>query len=80
MAIQNKTVTFQGSLTTLTSFNVFLQAGGAYTVVASGVATDGSGNTQQIAVTINLPAGTAVLDNMAARALTELRKANGLEV
>lgn len=80
MAIQNKTITFQGALTTVTSITVYPQSGGGYVVTANGVASDGAGNMQQISVSATFPAGTATLDNMAAAALMKLRQANGLEV
>lgn len=79
MAIQNKTVTLLGANAKLVSFTVYPQASGAYSVVINGVVDDGAGFTDQLSASVNFPSGVAVLDNMSARALTELRKANGLE-
>lgn len=78
MTILNKSVTFQGALTTLTSYTVYMVPGG-YSITAVGVASDGGGNTEQITTTQFFPTGTAVLDNLAATALQKLRQANGLE-
>lgn len=79
MTILNKSITYQGALTTVVSITIFPQANGSYIVTANGVASDGAGNTQQISVSASFPAGTAQLDNMAAAALQKLRQANGLE-
>ena len=79
MALTNKTVTVLAATAKVASFTVYPQAGGAFIVTVSGSATDGASFTEQLAATVNVPAGVAVLDNMAARALTELRKANGYE-
>ena len=64
----------------LSNFTVYPQADGSYIVTASGSATDGASFSEQITVTQSFPSGTAVLDNMAAAALSKLRIANGLEV
>lgn len=79
MALQNKTITLLGASAKLSSFAVYPQADGTFRVTISGVADDGAGNVDQIAATVQFPSGVGVLDNMSARALTELRKANGLE-
>ena len=79
MTIINKSITLLGASTKAVSFTVYVQADNSYTVTATGIATDGAGFNDQIAATKNYPAGTNVLDNMAAAALTELRKQNGLE-
>lgn len=79
MTIQNKSVTILGSSAKLSSFTVFPQADGSYIVTAAGSATDGGSFSQQLAVSQSFPAGTNVLDNMAAAALQKLRQANGLE-
>lgn len=79
MAIQNKTITLLGAQAKVVSFTVYPQANGTFVVTVAGTATDGAAFTQQLAATVNVAAGVAVLDNMAARALMELRKANGLE-
>jgi hypothetical protein len=80
MTIINKSITFQGALTTVTSITIYPQAGGSYIVVANGVASDGAGNTEPISVSATFPSGTTVLDNVSATALQKLRQANGLEV
>jgi hypothetical protein len=79
MAIQNKTVTLLGASAKVNSFTVYLQADGSYRVTIAGIATDGAAFEEQLAAAISVPSGVAVLDNMSARALVELRKANGLE-
>lgn len=79
MPIQNKTVTLLGASTKLVSFTIFPQADGSYRVSVAGTADDGSGFTEQLAAAKSYPAGTAVLDNISAVALSELRKQNGLE-
>ena len=80
MTILNKSVTFQGALTSLTSITILPQANGSYVVTANGVETDGSGNSNSISASATFPPGTATLDNMAAAALQKLRQQNGLEV
>lgn len=78
MAIQNKSVTILGATAKVSSFTVFPQADGSYVISAGGTATDSLSGIEQLSLTANFPA-VAVLDNMSARVLTELRKANGLE-
>jgi hypothetical protein len=80
MTIINKSITFQGALTTVTSITIYPQTGGGYIVTANGVASDGAGNTEPISVSASFPSGTTVLDNVSATALQKLRQANGLEV
>ena len=80
MTIINKSITFQGALTTVTSITIYPQTGGGYVVTANGVASDGAGNTEPISATASFAPGTTVLDNMAAAALQKLRQQNGLEV
>lgn len=79
MAVINKSITLQGATAKVVSFTVYPQTNGSYVVTVAGTATDGAAFTEQLATTLTIPAATAVLDNMSARALTELRKANGLE-
>ena len=80
MTVVNKSITYQGSLTTVVSITVYPQANGSYVVTANGVETDGSGNSNSISASATFPPGTATLDNMAAAALQKLRQQNGLEV
>lgn len=80
MAIQNKTVTILGAQTKVTSITIAPQADGSYLVSVGGTATDGAGFTEQIYASASFPAGTTILDNMSASALSKLRIANGLEV
>ena len=79
MALTNKTVTVLAANAKVASFTVYPQADGKFVVAIAGTATDGANFTEQLAASVTVPAGVAVLDNMAARALTELRKANGYE-
>lgn len=78
MTLLNKSVTYQGGLTALTSYTVYVTPT-SYTVTVVGVGSDGGGNTEQISATLTFPVGTPVLDNLAATALQKLRQANGLE-
>lgn len=80
MAIQNKTVTFLGANAKLTSFTVIPQPDGSYVVSIAGTTDDGAGFVEQLATTKSYGSGVAVLNNMAAAALSALRIANGLEV
>ncbi len=79
MAIVNKSITLLGSTAAVSSFTVFLQPDGSYRVGVNGTVTDGASFMEQLAAQKSYPAGTNVLDNMSAAALTELRKQNGLE-
>jgi hypothetical protein len=79
MALTNKTVTLLAANAKATSFTVLVQTNGSYVVTANGTVDDGAGFTNQLAATKSYPAGTTLLDNMTATALTELRKQNGLE-
>jgi hypothetical protein len=80
MAVQNKTVTLLGASTKVTSITISPQPDGSYIVMVIGVATDGAGFSEPISTSLPFPAGTTVLDNMEATALSKLRIANGLEV
>lgn len=80
MAVQNKTVTLLGASAKVTNFTVTPRADGSYAVSIVGTTTDGAAFVEHLLADISIPSGVAVLDNMSARALTELRKANGLEV
>jgi hypothetical protein len=79
MAIINKSITLLGATAKATSITIYLQPDGSYDVTANGTVTDGASFTEQLAAVKHYPAGTNVLDNMSAAALTELRKQNGLE-
>lgn len=82
MAIQDKSVTLVGAQTILFSLTMMPNQDGSTTIVASGSTKDSLGNIEQLnpARIIVQPGQVAAVDNMMARALSELRKANGLEV
>lgn len=82
MAIQDKPITIKGSLTTVSSLSLYPQADGTIVLVASGSTKDANGNNVTLLdARLQVVAGTVpVIDNLLARALTEVRKANGLEV
>lgn len=80
MAIQNKSVTITGASTKLTSVTLYPQLDGSVVISAIGTASDGSATPVSLSEARLQATGVAALDNMVARALTELRKTNGLEV
>jgi hypothetical protein len=79
MAIQNKTITLLGATAKVVSFTVYPQPDGTWAVTISGTATDGAVFVQQMTAARSYAAGVAILVNMAAGALLELRTQNGLE-
>lgn len=81
MAIQDKNITLVGAQTAVAQIHIFPQVDGSYVLVVQGITKDGGGAVVTLAeAKLSVPSGVAALDNMATRALTELRKANGLEV
>lgn len=82
MAIQDKAITIIGSQSTLIGVLLAQNPDGSITMVAQGHTKDGLGNSIRLddaKMTIQ-PGQIAVIDNLLARALSEVRKANGLEV
>lgn len=80
MPIQNKTITIQGNSVALASVTLYPQPGGGTVVVAVGATVDAQGNAVPLeAAHVTVPAGVGAVDNLLARALRELRLANGLE-
>lgn len=79
MPIVNKSITLIGTTAKLSSFTVYPQADGSFTVTINGTVTDGATFTEQLATTANYGSGVATLNNMAAAALQRLRTDNGLE-
>lgn len=80
MTIQDKTLTVIGAQTTLQQVTLSPQADGSIVLIASGVTKDNGGNAIGLTPARLQVTGVPVLDNLVARALSELRKANGLEV
>lgn len=80
MAIQNKTVTMLGATAKVSAFTIYPQADGSYIATITGTVTDGASFTDQLSATKSYGSGVAILNNMAAAALQELRIQNGLEV
>lgn len=79
MAIQDKAITIKGTLTAVASITLYPQADGSVIITAQGSTKDSLGNTVTLNEARLQVTGVAVIDNMIARALNELRKANGLE-
>lgn len=79
MAIQDKVVTIFGAQTVLGSVTLLPQADGSVVLTASGTTRDSNGATVALNEARMRVTGVAVIDNLVARGLTELRKANGLE-
>ena len=81
MTVQNKTTTLVGASAVVTQAGFIPQADGSTLVVVSGTATDSLGNVQVLTpVQVSYPAGTALIANIMAAALSKIRIANGLEV
>lgn len=80
MPIQDKTITIKGAPTKLTCVQLWPQSDGSVVLIAVGQSVDGLGNTIQLSEARIQASGVAALDNLCSRALTELRKANGVEV
>ncbi len=80
MALTDKTQTILAAQTTLASVTLFPLPDGSVVLMANGSTKDAGGNVVALNVGRIQVTGVAVLDNLVARALTELRKANGLEV
>lgn len=80
MAINDKNVTIIGASTVVVGVHIYPRAGG-FEVTADGYALDSLGNKVPLTeYRISLTPGQfSAVDTMASRALTELRKANGLE-
>lgn len=80
MAIQNKAVTILGAQTALAAVTLYPQADGSVVLVAAGSTKDNLNATVPLSEARLQVSGVAAIDNLVSRALTELRKANGLEV
>lgn len=80
MAITDKTITIRGAQAVVTSVALYPQPDGKVHVVVHGEErSPGGGIVPLDSARQTFPAGVAILDNMLARALRELRLANGLE-
>lgn len=81
MAVQDKTVTVKGSDAKVVALQIAPQSSGKIAVSVIGSSNDSLGNEvglSQLNILLD-PGQIAAVDNMLARALIELRKANGLE-
>ena len=81
MAIQDKAVTVIGSDARVIALQIAPQPNGKIAVSVAGMSKDSAGNDvglSQFNVLLD-PGQLAAVDNVLARALIELRKANGLE-
>jgi hypothetical protein len=79
MPIVNKSVTMLGASVRVTSFTIYPQPDGTYRAAVNGTVTDGGQFLDQLEATASYGSGVAVLNNMAAAALTLLRTQNGFE-
>lgn len=79
MPVQDKTVVVRGSQAVVSSVTMYPQSDGSVVVVVSGATKDAGGGGVDLAQAQIRTNGVAVIDNLMARALSELRKANGLE-
>lgn len=79
MPIQDKVVTIKGAQAVVSSVTLYPQADGSVILTAHGVSKDASGKVVQLEEARLQVSGIAVIDNLCARALIELRKANALE-
>lgn len=78
--IQDKSITLVGLQAALGQVTLFPQADGSVLLVASGTTKDAGSNVVALKEARIQALGVVALDNLVARALSELRKANGLEV
>lgn len=79
MAIQNKSITVVGAQTAVERITMFPQADGSVVLTAIGKARDLGGLPVDLKEAYLRVTGVAAVDNLVARALIELRKANDLE-
>lgn len=79
MPIVNKSVTMLGSTVKVTSSTIYPQPDGTFRAMVNGTVTDGGQFLDQLEAVSTYGSGVAVLNNMAAAALTLLRTQNGFE-
>ncbi len=79
MPIQDKVVTIRGTQAVVNSVTLHPQADGSVVLTAFGTSKDAGGALVQLGEARLQVSGVPVIDNLVARALIELRKANGLE-
>lgn len=82
MAIQDSTITLKGDQAAVGMLGILPQSDGSILLEVRGTVKDSAGEVHGLGVAqIKVqPGQVPVIDNMLARALTELRKANKLEV
>ena len=81
MALQDKTITIRHADTKVLGLSIVPKADGSITLSVGGTSKDSNGNVLVLEgseLTVQ-PGQVAVIDNLLARALIELRKKNGLE-
>lgn len=81
MATQDKSVVLKWDQAVVVQIAIIPQPNNRITIQVAGTTKDSNGNLVNLAVaTLDIAAGqVSAVDNMLARALIELRKANGLE-
>lgn len=80
MPVKDVTLTLKGDRAAVAQVILYPQIDGSCVLVASGITYDSASQVVTLKeAKVPCPAGTDVLDKLLARALTELRKANGLE-
>lgn len=80
MAVKDVTLTLVGAQAAVAQVVLYPQVDGSCVLVATGVTKDNAAKLVTLAeAKLSIPAGTPAIDNLLARALQELRKANGLE-
>lgn len=79
MPLTNKIVTIVAASTKVNAITLYPQEDGSVTVISTGTTLDSNGATVQLKEAQLRVTGVSVIDNLAAKGLSELRKANGLE-
>lgn len=81
MPIADKVVTLKANSTAVSAIHIYPQVDGSFVVHVEGVTRDDTNQLVNLSPAKLAPAAgqVASLDGIAARALVELRKANGLE-
>jgi hypothetical protein len=79
MPIKDKSMTVLGATAIVVSVELAPQQDGSTSAIILGAAQDSIGGTQPLTARVTIPVGTNIVDNLLALALSQLRKANGLE-
>jgi hypothetical protein len=80
MPLTDKPITVIAAQTAISALTLYPQPDGSVVLVAVGATKDSGGSVVALKEARLQVTGLAVIDNLVARGLTELRKANGLEV